>query len=319
MAEELELPSLFPGLEPVTPIKSRKAKASEISAKSYNTELVKKLENRAFSKEDARFGPCLRSYLACYEGRSYAPVDLLANLTGPLLKALPDTDTVIRKSMEEKWQGKLNAAVELPRSIANSLRRTAGTNYQGLVSYALAKYLLETDSAWYISHPVPKEFKAALVITFTGGIPVQQDEEQNIDSEEENLDAENPKDQRDSSSSTAATVQPDVDVLLRNFAWQPDNGTAEPVVMLSLKTSLVDRAGMAARWKIYFDLATQPCCHQNEEDCAYRRLGIYMENANHYAIHHGIVTANIYKFNYSDTRYRVGELTSRQTQSNTYV
>ena len=124
---------------------------------------------------------------------------------------------------------------------------------------------------------MPKEFKSALVITFTGGIAVQAEEEQEeraIDFEESSLAGGNTEGEEE--TATSATVQPDVDLLLRNFAWQGGTMLAEPVVMLSLKTSLVDRAGMAARWKIYFDLATQPCCHQNEPDCAYRRLGIYM-------------------------------------------
>jgi hypothetical protein len=311
--------SLFPELEPpVLPKKAlRESKLPIASARDYNANLIKRLEIRAFSKDDARFGPCLKRYLERYKQKPYEPIDLLSNLTEPLLDALKETNAVIRKSMIAKWEGKPDAANQTERSVANSLRRTAGTNYQGLVSYALARFLLEKDSAWYVSHPVPKEFQQALIIAFTGGIPVQQEEDE-IDTDE-GITVEHPEEKNYDNTSSAATVKPDVDVLLRNYTWQPRKDVAEPIVILSLKTSLVDRAGMAARWKIYFDLATQPCCHQEEEDCAYRRLGIQMENANQYAIHHGIVTANIYKLNYSDPRYQVGELTSGQTQSNTYM
>jgi hypothetical protein len=76
---------------------------------------------------------------------------------------------------------------------------------------------------------------------------------------------------------------------------------------------------MAARWKIYFDLATHPCPHVGEKGCAYERLGISMGNPDRYEITHGIVTANIYKYQFRVERYRRGELDSRQTQSNTYM
>ena len=44
-----------------------------------------------------------------------------------------------------------------------------------------------------------------------------------------------------------------------------------------------------------------------------------MANHDKYEIQHGIVTANIYKINFHDERYKKGELSSGQTRSNTYM
>ena len=44
-----------------------------------------------------------------------------------------------------------------------------------------------------------------------------------------------------------------------------------------------------------------------------------MQNPDRYDIRHGIVTANIYKIQFHDERYKKGELSSGQTRSNTYM
>ena len=324
--------SLFTNEEIGTPekpskqrLKGEKTKMANTNSRKINEEFITKTEKRAL-KDGAVLGPCLRIYKERYEHKTYSHIQLLNNLTEPLLSGAKETEAIIRHNMDAKWQDDSDKENKIVRSVNNSLRRSAGTNYQALVSYALARYLAETNSAWCISHPVPKEFQHALSIKFTAGIPVQPEEieEIAIDTDERvllsNSETEtNTVMEEDNEKSPAVEVQPDVDVLLRNFSWKEQEDKAEPVVMLSLKTSLVDRAGMAARWKIYFDLATHPCCHQQEEDCAYGRLGIQMENASKYDIHHGIVTANIYKINFHEVRHHIGELSSKQTQSNTYM
>lgn len=290
---------------------STSSMASRVDAKQMNLAFIKKTDKRVL-KDDAVLAPCMKEYLAQF-ARPYQTIELLSNLTGPLIRAFDSTKAVIEKNMYSRWNGDTE---KISRSIPNSLKRSAGTNYQTLVSYALARFLVESDSAWYLSYPVPKEFKQALAITFTAGIPIQPEEEIFIEANQDNRENNST---REDITSSVVKVQPDVDILLRNANWQSSSQEAEPVIMLSLKTSLVDRAGMAARWKIYFDLATHPCNHQNEEDCAYKQLGIQMDNAKRYDIHHGIVTANIYKLNFHDPRYHKGELTSGQTQSNTYM
>ncbi|HJT54865.1 MAG TPA: hypothetical protein VJ761_00110 [Ktedonobacteraceae bacterium] len=311
--EQNEQFSLFPELEQQAigkkstqraakpTVKATKPVVIKIDAERTNLALMKRAKARAV-KEGSVLGPCLREYLSLYE-EEYSPSELLSNLTGPLVRAFEETKSVIESNMFIKWNGDADM---IARSVPNSLRRSAGTNYQTLVSYALARYFVETKSEWYISHPVPPEFKQALSISFTAGIAIQPEEKQ-AEGEE---DAESP---------SSVKVQPDVDILLRNAAWPSEPDNAEPVLMLSVKTSLVDRAGMAARWKTYFDLANHPCSHQNERDCAYSRLGIQMENADKYDIHHGIVTANIYKLNFHDRSYRKGELATAQTRSNTHM
>lgn len=278
-------------------------------ATSANRRTIVKIDKRAV-KPGAVIGPCLKAYKHQIEGWRRS-TDLLSNLTAPLLDAREETEKLIRARMEAKWVDKPE---NIPGSVTNSLRRSAGTNYQGLVSYALALYLLEAGSAWYLQHPVPKELREALAINFTAGIPLSEPEEGGSPSVEAD-DAE----VGDGDDFSVFRVQPDVDILLRNASWEDQQGQAEPVMLLSVKTSLVDRAGMAARWKTYFDQVTHPCPLLHKPGCAYSRLGITMENADRYDIHHGIVTANIYKYNFHDVRYKKGELSSGQTRSNTYM
>src|SRR5262249_10584250 len=192
----------------------------------------------------------------------------------------------IRARMEKKWEGHADAAAKVEASVANSKKRSAGTNFQSLVSYALAKYLLETDSAWFVAHPVPKEFRESLAITFTAGIPLQGDEvspappaeveeaveEMLAEDNEATAGGEDDKEEGEEQdvaddAETLATVNPDVDILLRNANWLPALGKREPVGLLSVKTSIIDRGGSAARWKMYFDLASDPCELACDERC----------------------------------------------------
>lgn len=282
-------------------------------ARKANRATSRSIEKRA-DKANAVLGPGLRLFNSYFKGRSYNPLDLLDNLTRWLLEARDETEALIRANMAARWSKEPD---RIPSSVANSLKRSAGTNYQALVSYALAKFLYEVDSAWYLRAPVPAEFRESLAVTFTAGIQEVPEDQLNVsDSGSEDLSSAG---ESASSHSSTARVQPDVDVLLRNAGWQPTTGVAEPVVLLSVKTSLADRGGQAARWKIYFDLATRPCPHLELMGCAYQKLGIKMENADRYNITHGIVTANIYKYRFHDERYHEGELNTGQTRSNTYM
>lgn len=279
------------------------------AAAAQNQRLITAIQRRA-DAADGVLGPCLRAYQARVE--KYAdPHELLHDLTAPLLAGWEETLALIRARMELRWAGNPE---QIQRSIVNSLRRSAGTNYQGLVSYALARYLIAAESAWSVQHPVPGDFKRAVAIVF-GSATTLAPQDDHVD-EGEFADA-GLLEPTPAGQDEEIVVQPDVDILLRNQGWIGQG--PEPVVLLSLKTSLVDRAGMAARWKIYFDLATRPCPHIGLDGCAYHHLGIRMDNADRYSILHGIVTANIYKIQFHDERYRVGELGSAQTRSNTYM
>jgi hypothetical protein len=234
-----------------------------------------------------------------------------------LLAAFDETRQIIEDRMRARYPGE---EIEASRAVTNSLRRSAGTNYQSLVTYAIASYLVKVGSAWAVAHPVPKEFLSTLVISFDAVAEAPNETQDAFkDGAMPDLDAEStPADENDEEPLTEAfVIKPDVDILLRNLAWQQRDGSPEPVLLLSAKTSLVDRAGQAARWKLYFDLASNPCPCQDCEGCVYKKLGISMENAAAYDIEHGIVTANIYKYWFRDKRYRKGELASAQTRSNT--
>jgi hypothetical protein len=259
------------------------------SAKDHNLAVLKNIEKRAFG-ENAVLGPCLKSYIENLESKDNPTAeDYLGNLTKWLLEAKEITEKMIQESMKKKW---VDDPERVFSSVANSLRRSAGTNYQSLVSYALAKYLYDTNSHWYLHYPVPRDFRESLAIIF--GLPTESEEEA----------ANSPVDVK---------VQPDVDILIRNELWDASKGGREPLLLLSIKTSLVDRAGMAARWKTYFDAAQTLC-----DDCS-KKLGIHLQQADDFEVNHGIVTANIYKYFFHDKSYQKGELESGQTKSNTYM
>lgn len=281
---------------------------SELQARvaEHNRRLVANIRKRA-DREGNVLGPCLRHYedaLAQDADRA------LYNLTQHLLDALPETAASIRARMATKWDGDEE---KIAASVVNSFRRSAGTNYQALVSFALAEDLRRRGSLWYVAHPVPKAFAESLAIRFTAGVPdtdLADDEASTLDS----IPAEE-------AHAEAFRVTPDVDILIRHAEWPlvEAGDSLEPVLLLSVKTSLADRAGAAARWKTYFDLVTNPCLHRTDRDCAWTRLGITLEQPLAVDITHGIVTANIYKIN-SDESYRLyGELASGQARANTFM
>lgn len=276
------------------------------AAAASNAALIANVEKRATSTLGV-LGPCLNSYKTSLEsGEAPHP---LHNLSRHLTSTLPATERSIRERMTAKWAGHDEAAERIVKSVTNSLRRSAGTNYQALVGYALARFLIERESAWYLEHPVPKWFGESLSIRFTGGVPPAEDDADPaaIDDGAEDVDE------------VGVTVAPDVDILLRNAAWVTKSAVPEPVLLLSVKTSLADRAGAAARWKTYFDLVTKPCPHVQEVDCAYRHLGIELAYAPDVQITHGIVTANIYKMNSDPYFAENGELRTGQARANTFM
>jgi hypothetical protein len=281
-----------------------------------NDRLMAKIVKRA-DTEGAVLGPGMARYRELVEAAK-EPLDLLKNLTAPLLEGFDETRAVIQRNMEEKWKDDPD---RVAGSVANSLRRSAGTNYQSLVSYALARYLREIGSAWYVEYPTPAELREALAIKFTAGVPIDMGlDEADAVPAVSGEDVKEEEEEEEEQAEEGFRVKPDVDILLRNAGWDEQAADGpEPVVLLSVKTSLADRAGMAARWKTYFDLATRPCPYRDKEDCVYHQLGISMDNADRYDIRHGIVTANIYKIRFHDERYRKGELASGQTRSNTYM
>ena len=88
-----------------------------------------------------------------------------------------------------------------------------------------------------------------------------------------------------------------------------------PLVFLSAKTSLVDRAGQAARWKLYLDLHQTTCTFTAQVfDCPIHRTRVRIKTS--HPIEHCIVTANIYK---TGTTQPQGELQSNQCRNNTYM
>ena len=92
-------------------------------------------------------------------------------------------------------------------------------------------------------------------------------------------------------------------------------GPTTPIIFVSAKTSLVDRAGQAARWKLYLDLHQTTCPYTKQvSDCPIHRTQVKIKTQRH--IDHCIVTANIYKIG---TTQPEGELRSGQCRNNTYM
>lgn len=164
---------------------------------------------------------------------------------------------------------------------SNAVKRSAGTNFQGLCEYAVLRWLEDTNLPVSVGPNAPKSMKDELTIHGT--------------------DAD----------SGDFSVEPDIDISL----WIPNDDPSSPVIFLSAKTSLVDRAGQAARWKLYLDIHQTTCQHtKTVHDCPIRRTRVKVKTL--HPITHCIVTANIYKI---DTTQPGGELTSGQCRNNTYM
>ncbi|MDE0605437.1 MAG: hypothetical protein OXI18_13640 [bacterium] len=254
---------------------------------------------------DGVVGPCIRSY----ERWLATGADPLHNLTHHLTSTTQETEAGIRRRMEAKWAEKGGTSDDVAKSVTNSLRRSAGTNYQSLVSYALAKEFIRRGSAWFVVHSVPPKFGNSLGIRFGPAPELSNEVEQSRSVEDQEA---------------SVVVKPDLDILIRNAGWLDTSSDAEsalpePVLLLSVKTSLADRAGAAARWKTYFDLVIKPCPNMDTEGCAYQQLGISLARDPNVTIVHGIITANIYKINSDEYFQEYGELRSNQARSNTFM
>lgn len=163
----------------------------------------------------------------------------------------------------------------------NAVKRSAGTNFQGLCEYGILCWLQTTNLPISIGPNAPGAMKDELTIYG-----------------------------RDADAGEFK-VEPDIDISL----WVPDGNKQSPIIFVSAKTSLVDRAGQAARWKLYLDLHQTACQHiKNVPDCPIHRTEIKIKTE--HPIVHSIVTANIYKI---DTTQPHGELESGQCRNNTYM
>lgn len=165
-------------------------------------------------------------------------------------------------------------------SATNAIKRSAGTNFQGLCEYAILRWLDTIELPINVGPNAPKRMKDELTIY---GRDVSGD----------------------------FSVEPDIDICL----WQEGGGDDSPIIFVSAKTSLVDRAGQAARWKLYLDLHQTTCQHmQSVPDCPIHRTRVKIKTS--HPIEHCIVTANIYKITSTQPQ---GELTSGQCRNNTYM
>lgn len=162
----------------------------------------------------------------------------------------------------------------------NAVKRSAGTNFQGLCEYAVSLWLDSTDLPVCIGPNAPVGLRDELTIHGIDG-------------------------------GSEFSVEPDIDICL----WRPDDDPISPIIFVSAKSSLVDRAGQAARWKMYLDLQQTTCPYIPQvDDCPVRRTRVKMKTRRR--ITHCIVTANIYKI---DTTMPQGELGTGQCRNNTFM
>ncbi len=192
---------------------------------------------------------------------------------GYLTNILRGTYDTVLKQIDASGKKGINAS--------NAVKRSAGTNFQGLCEYAILKWLDTTDLPLCVGPNAPKSMKDELTIF------------------------------GNDADAGEFSVEPDIDISL----WVNNEDKSSPLIILSAKTSLVDRAGQAARWKLYLDLHQTTCPHTKAvHDCPIHRTSILVKTQ--HRITHCIVTANIYKI---DTTQPHGELTSGQCRNNTYM
>lgn len=161
------------------------------------------------------------------------------------------------------------------KSHRGAIMNISGNNFQSLCEFAINSWLEFVDSPVCVQRNLPKEMKDEFKIF---GI---------------------------SNDGEIVVVTPDVDLVL----WIP--GLADsPVIVISAKTSLKDRAGQAARWKDVFNIIQRAGFSPEEQ---IEKLGYYMESRRE--MHHCLVTANIYR----PTDKPEGELGTNQCRSNTFM
>lgn len=226
-------------------------------------------------KKRDRLMPCIEKYDALIdrlhkEGKvKYPEKEGLAYLTS----ILRGTYEIVLSQIKDSGKEGINAI--------NAIKRSAGTNYQGICEYAIIRWILTTNLPFLIAPNAPAKIKNELTIY--------------------GFDADGGE----------FSVEPDIDISL----WVDDGNRNSPLIFVSAKTSLVDRAGQAARWKMYLDMHQTSCPHtSNIADCPINRTNIRIKTS--HPITHTIVTANIYKI---DTTQPYGELESGQCRNNTYM
>jgi hypothetical protein len=198
----------------------------------------------------------------------------------PEIDGLSYLTSIFLGTFQEVLQ-QINDAGKVGMAAQNAVKRSAGTNFQGLCEYAVLRWLDSTDLPVAIGTNAPATMKDELTIF---GV----DEDLN-----------------------AFEVEPDIDMSL----WVPNPDPTSPIIFISAKTSLADRAGQAARWKLYLDMHQTTCGHvRSVHDCPINRTQIRIKTQ--HPIVHCIVTANIYKI---DTTLPHGELQSGQCRNNTYM
>ena len=221
-----------------------------------------------------RLLPCIIAYDELLEKLRNEGVEF------PEKEALAYPTSILRSTYEAVLQQIKDSGKEGIAAI-NAVKRSAGTNYQGLCEYGLMKWLETTDLPFCIGPNAPKSMKHELTI---------------IGSDVDGGDF---------------SVEPDIDISL----WLEDDIPTSPIIFISAKTSLVDRAGQAARWKMYLDMHQTTCTHiKDTPDCPIHRTKVRVKTQ--HPITHSIVTANIYKI---DTTQPEGELGNGQCRNNTYM
>lgn len=221
-----------------------------------------------------RLRPCLNAYDALVKKleESGDPQPYCSGMRGL---------TQIFRDTYKEVLGQIEGAGKTGISATNAVKRSAGTNFQGLCEYAVLRWLDTTNLPFHIGPNAPVSMKDELTIY--------------------GKDAD----------SGDFSVEPDIDISL----WLENGDPRSPLIFLSAKTSLVDRAGQAARWKLYLDMHQTTCQHiSSVSDCPINRTRIKIKTS--HPIAHCIVTANIYKI---DTTQPQGELTSGQCRNNTYM
>jgi hypothetical protein len=232
------------------------------------------LAREADLKKRERLNPCIHRYDSLLEllrlQKSSAPeVEAMSHLTSIFRDAYQDVLEQIKKS------GKSGIGA------INAIKRSAGTNFQGICEYAVIQWLKTTDLPFHIGPNAPKSMKDELTIY------------------------------GEDADGGEFSVEPDIDISL----WLEDGEPSSPILFVSAKTSLVDRAGQAARWKMYLDIHQTSCTHVKlVPDCPVNRTKIKIKTQ--HPIVHSIVTANIYKI---DSTLPDGELKSGQCRNNTYM
>lgn len=194
--------------------------------------------------------------------------------------ALQNLTTIFRESYNDVLRQIIESG-KTGISQTNSIKRSAGTNYQGLVEYALLKIIDSLGLDLAITCNSPPELRDELTIHGVDGDNIE------------------------------FSVEPDIDMCI----WSPEGGSDSPIILLSAKTSIVDRGGQAARWKMYLDMHQTACTYiPTVIDCPVRRTRVRMRTTR--SITHCIITANIYKI---DTTQPEGELGNAQCRNNTFM